>query len=338
MAKPNFFNENLNRSFPFENRTVGVNTPASGVFTMIELPDDVIVDCGFIFGPESGYEEDTHTVFLHKISRVTSSQINYEFRCDAPALVDVPIVFTRQVTDGKYFTEFQENNSYANSGSSQSESLSASQADALCDETLWSGYLVTGSVANLADRLTVGTEVSRSSDSETLVLKSLIQNLNNSQAVALNLANGDRTRALRPANCPANEWNFATGQIYVNKECLQGELVFTPGYNISLSQSDRTNTIQLSAIPGAGAGSPCEEVKLFAEEAPPAGASNNLLEGDFYCNEALRTINGLQGPNFTFFAGTGVAITADAETNTVTVDVNLADLSLCTTSAVSESV
>ena len=55
MALPNFFNENINRSFPFQRATVGVDTPTSGTVTMLQLPDNFIADCGFILGPESGF-------------------------------------------------------------------------------------------------------------------------------------------------------------------------------------------------------------------------------------------------------------------------------------------
>lgn len=337
MARPDFFNENENRTFPFKANSAGVNTPSSGVFTMLELPDDVIVDCGFIMGPESGFIEGVHTVFLYKISKVSSSQINYEFRCDAPALVDAPLIFTRQVTDSDYTTSFQESDIPDYTNPSQSLSLSESEIDVECGEPFWSGYVVTGTLSSLSARLSVGTTITRSSDSETLVNEGLIQNLNLSQAVSLNIANADRTRALRPADCPPYEWPFTTGEIYVHRECMQGDIVFAPGYNLSLSQIDATNTIQFGAILNAGAGAPCEELKLFPAEIPPADSTNNLLEGDFYCNEALRTINGLQGPNLTFFAGSGVTITPDATTSTIEIDVNLVSLSLCTFS-ISESV
>ena len=336
MARPNFFNENLNRTFPFKAKTAGIETPASGVFTMLQLPDDVITDCGFIMGPESGFEEGVHTVYLYKISRVSADQLNYEFRSDAPALAGTPLIFTRQVTDEDYLTEFQESDIPSYVPESQSLSLSASEADIVCGEPFWSGYLVTGSVSSLAARLGVGGTVTRGS-TEATVHEALVQNLNNSQAVSLNIANGDRTRAIRPADCPPNTWDFVTGEIYVIRECLQGPIVIRGGYNTGMSQNGASNTITFSAVVNAGEGVPCEEVKLFAAETPPVGSSNNLLEGDFYCNEALRTINGLQGPDFTLFAGTGVAITPDAATNTVIIDVNLVDLSLCTTSTVSVS-
>tara|TARA_R110000824_G_scaffold116664_2_gene268252 strand:+ start:6121 stop:7140 length:1020 start_codon:yes stop_codon:yes gene_type:complete len=339
MAKPNFFNENENRTFPFKNKTAGIDTPAAGIFTMLQLPDSAIVDCGFIMGPESGYVEGVHSVSLYKISKVSDVQINYEFRCDAPALVDSPLIFVREVTDDKYVTTFQESDipEYLPISQSASVSLSTSEVDIVCGEPFWSGYLVTGSTTSLSSRMSLGSVVTRSSNDEVVVEEGLIQNLDQSQAVSINIANADRTRALTPANCLPNEWSFTTGEVFITQECLQGEIVFTAGYNLSLVQIDASNTIRFGAVLNAGAGTPCEELKLFASETPPIGATNNLLEGDFYCNETVRTINGLQGPNLVFFAGSGVAITADTATSTIEIDVNLVSLSVCTFS-ISESV
>jgi hypothetical protein len=97
-----------------------------------------------------------------------------------------------------------------------------------------------------------------------------------------------------------------------------------------LGQVTETNTLQFSAVINAGDGQPCQEIKQFPSEAPPADAVNNLLTGDFYCNEVFRSINGLQGPDLTIIAGTGVTVTSNSATNTVLVDINLTDLSTCT--------
>ena len=143
---------------------------------------------------------------------------------------------------------------------------------------------------------------------------------------------------MRPGDCPPNQWPFETGLIYINYTCLQGDIRLAAGYNLGISQSSLTNTIQFSAIVNAGAGQVCSELKLFPEETPPIGATNNLLEGDFYCNEVLRTVNGVQGPNLQFFAGNGVSIIPDNANNKLIVDINLIDLSLCPYSTVSASV
>lgn len=340
MPRPNFFNDNINRTFPFQWATAGVNTPESGSVTMLQLPDEFIADCGFIMGPESGFEEGTHSVFLYKITRVSAMEVTYEFRSDAPNLAEAPLIFTRNLTDEIYTSEFVE--SVLPGFIPFSLSLSGSEEppppEAFCGEPYWTGYLVTGPMSAVSARLGVGQSIIRASSAESLVEPALIQNLNDSQLVSLSIANADRTRAVRPADCPPNHWPFPTGIIYVNRECLQGNLRFRSGYNMSVSQSNLTNTLQFSAIVNAGLGEPCEEVKLFAEETPPDGSPNNLLEGDFYCNEVLRSINGLQGPNLVFFAGNGVAITSDSANNKVVVDINLQDLSLCAYSTVSQSI
>ena len=339
MARPNFFNDNRNRTFPFRRGTAGINTPASGPVDMYQLPDDFIVDCGFIAGPESGFVEGIHTIFMYKVSRVSQDIVLFEFRSDAAVLQDTPLIFSRNVADEDYTTEFLESDIPQYIPVSQSLSLSLSEAqDIECGEPYWSGYLVTGSMQSVVDRLAIGDTITRSTPDDTIVEPALIQNLNESQVVSINIANGDRTRALRPEYCTPNEWDFDTGMVYVNRECMQGDVRLRAGYNLSVNQNDQSNTINFSAIVNAGLGEPCEEVKLFPEETPPIGSENGLLAGDFYCNEALRSINGIQGPNFNLFAGAGVSITANQDTHTVLVDVNLVDLSTCSFSAVSESI
>jgi hypothetical protein len=338
MPRPNFFNDNINRTFPFRHATAGVGTPASGPVTMLQLPDELIADCGFVMGPESGFVEGIHSVFLFKVSRLNESRVDFEFRCDSPALSDTPLIFSRNLTDPFYVREFVESDIPNPFPVSQSLSLSESIPFAECGEPFWSGYLVTGRLDQLANRLAIGQAITRTGDNQAVVEPALIQNLDQNQLVSLNIANADRTRADRPDDCPPNVWAFPTGIIYVNQECLQGDIRLRSGYNMALSQDKASNTIQFAAAVNAGAGQPCEQVKLFEEETPPIGAGNNLLAGDYYCNEVLRTINGLAGPNLTLYAGTGVAITPNGEGTGLVIDINLVDLSLCTYSAVSESI
>ncbi len=326
MPRPSFFNDNENRTFPFREGSAGVNTPATGTFSMQQLPDDVIVDCGFITGPESGFVEGEHSIYLYSVHRVSSSVVTYEFRSTAPKLAGVGIVFQRTTADLPYKTEFVE------SGIPQYENSQPSGEPlppVVCGEPLWSGYLVTGPIEAVTARLTVGFSVYGSS-TVAVVEPALIQNLAGSRVVSINIANADRTRAVRPSNCPPNAWSFELGSIHVQRECLQGALIVRPGYNTSLGQVIETNTLQFSAVVNAGAGQPCQEIKQFPAEAPPEDASNNLLTGDFYCNEVFRSINGLQGPDLTIIAGTGVTVTSNSATNTVLVDINLTDLSTCT--------
>jgi hypothetical protein len=337
MALPNFFNENINRSFPFQRATVGVDTPTSGTVTMLQLPDNFIADCGFILGPESGFIDGIHSVFLHKISRINSSIVEYEFHSDAPNLADSFLLFRRDITDPIYQTEFVESDVPFYAPVSQSLSLSISVPIVTCGEPYWSGYLVTGPMEEIASRLSIGETIVRSGSNEAIVEPALIQNLNQSQVVSLNIANADRTRALRPANCPPNSWTFPTGYIYTTQECIQGDLRLQSGYNMQITQDSFTNTIQFAARLKAGLGEPCEEIKLFPQEDPPIGAANNLLAGDHYCNETLRSINGLQGPSLNLIAGVGVSMLPNTVTSTLIVNINLKDLQTCSYATVSET-
>lgn len=336
MARPNFFNDNLNRSFPFLFKSVGMRTPATGPVTMLELPDSFIVDCGFILGPESGFVEGTHSVFLNSITRITASLLAFEFLSDAPGVLDYPLVFYRDIADPKNFTTFAESD--IPDEPKISESLSISVPVVECGEPFWSGYLTTGDLSKVVERLAEGEHIIRTTGNEAIVEPALVQNLNDVQLVSINIANEDRTRAVTPSECPDYVWPFVPQESYVNSVCLQGDIELKSGYNVALVQDSTANTIEFSAIVNAGEGQPCKELELFPGEAPPLGSTNGLFGGDYYCNEVFRTINGLQGPVINLYAGVGVSILVSPETNTVIININLLDLASCTYSQVSESI
>lgn len=312
----NFFNENLHRSFPFRVGTVDKQKATIGTVTLETLPDEFIVDCGFILGPLSEFTEGINKVFLSRIYRPNSTTILFEFSCDATGTVNKPLIFTRHITDTNFKSEFVD-----------SQVDSASEALDACAEANWSGYLVTGDISILFSMILEGQDILRQ-DTEAIVEPTLIQNLAYNQVTSINLANADRTRAIRPEACPALEWNFVPGQTFIQTICLRENLAFRPGYNCTISQLGQTNTIQFQAIQLAGAGQPCDQIQRFPTEEPAINGDNELLDGDYYCNQVLRTINGLQGPNINIYAGTGVSI-VPAE-NEVNIDINLRDLSLCT--------
>ena len=342
MARPDFFNDNANREFPFQEGTVGGTGTATDLSNLI---DSAIVDCGFVMGPESEFDELTDSVYLESIERSTSDVFKFRFKATTAALADTPVDFYRELGDPDYTTNFVESDapSYVPAGSaSDSDSSSGSYTPGgECGEPFWSGYLVTGLLQDIADILPQGSAITRSGD-DALVEKALIQNLDQSQVVSVNLANADRTRAKTPDGCPELTWPFATGLIYPIEECLQGEINFEPGYNIAVIQDTSTNTIQFFPLVGAGKGEPCTELPVFVGEEPPVGSTNGLLAGDYYCNEVFRTVNGIGGPNLDFYAGVGVSIVPDSTNNKVVIDINLADLVQCVSSistvSISESV
>lgn len=333
MPRPNFFNDNLNRSYPFKEGSVGVNTPASGLFSMPELPDNVIVDCGFIMGPESGFDASIDEVFLYQITRINAGTFEFEFRCTASNLVHAPLIFTRAASSDLYETEFSESFTPDQAADSISASINGSASSSGtpedCGEPLWSGFMVSGDMQALSARIPSGTSITREDVYSALVEPCLVQNLSLNQVVSINVANSDRTRALRPENCPPNQWDFPVGETYVYDVCLLGNIKFKNGFNLSIGQDVVGSTIIFSPTIGAGEGQPCEDIPIFPGETPPIDSENGLLAGDFYCNEVLRSINGLQGPTLTFFGESGVSILTDIVNNKLIVDINLTDLAVC---------
>jgi len=342
MARPDFFNDNVNREFPFQEGTVGGTGTVKNIANLI---DAAIADCGFIMGPESEFDESVDSIYLETIERSATDVFKFRFKATTAVLADSPIDFYRTLGDADYTTSFVESDapSYVPPGSaSDSDSSSGSYTPGgECGEPFWSGYLVTGLLQEIADILPQGQAIIRSGD-HALVEKALIQNLDQSQVVSVNLANGDRTRAKTPDGCSDLVWPFTTGLIYPVEECLQGDIKFEPGYNIAIIQDVSTNTLQFFPLVGAGKGEPCTELPVFVGEVPPTGSTNDLLAGDHYCNEIFRTVNGIGGPNLEFYAGSGVSIVPDSTNNKVVVDINLSDLAQCVSSistvSISESV
>jgi hypothetical protein len=336
MARPPWYNDNRNRSFPFLKGSVGIAVPDSGPVTMRQLPDDFIVDCGFIMGPESGFIEGEHKVFLRKIYRV-GDDIYFEFGSSAPLLAGEYLTFVRTIGEEVYATEFVE---AVPPPITLSTSASASESEVeFCPEFLWEGYLITGILESIAVRLADGETIARAAG-DSITEPALIQNLNNGMLVSLELANSDRTRVSAPEECPDVTWPHQTGIIFIAGRCLQGDIRLKEGFNTTISQNVSNNSITIGATVNAGAGEPCAEVPLFPGESPPDGSTNNLLSGGPLCNETLRSINGIGGPQFTIFGGTGVSVIPDPDINCITIDVNLVDLALCISdfSAVSESI
>lgn len=318
MPSPPWFNENENRAYPFTVRSV--DQPPSGPTTVLNLPDALVVDCGFVAGPLSRFETKDHSVYLARVSR-TGSVFSLEFQSNAPALLGTPLVFTRDVSDPDYSTSFEDSGF---EGFSQS-SLSDSQTGRPCDEPLWSGFLVTGKMSEFALLLPSNGTIDRGTGGG-VVEPALVQNLSESVVTRLAIANDDRTRAEAPPGCDAVVYPYPTGLIYVNADCVVGDVAFKPGFNSVVTQSLGDNSITLGAGVGRGEGEPCDTIPLFPGESPPDGST--LVEGGPRCNETIRSINGLGGPQVSIFAGAGVTVTPLPNENKLIIDVTLSGLAI----------
>lgn len=313
MPSPPFFNDNENRAYPF---VPGGTMP----------PEPLVVDAGFVAGPKSRFETGTHRVWLAAVRR-QGSFFHLDFDSDAPELFGTRLTFSRHAADADFATEFVDSGTFGLSASSLSGSTDDTPRE--CDEPLWSGFVVTGRMAAFAALLPADGEVAL----EAAVEPALVQNLAESCVVKLAVANDDRTRVQPAAGC--GEVVNASGVPYVNANCVVGDVVFVPGYNANVRQSLTDNSITLGAAVGDGEGEPCDTVPVYAGESPPEGST--LREGGPRCNETIRSVNGLGGPQLTLLAGRGVVITGVPEENRVVVTVDMTGLALSYVSARSES-
>lgn len=322
MAGPAWFNNNRNRAYPFVRETV--NRPIDGDATVQNLNNSVIVDAGFRMGPESRFETGEHGVYLLKIRR-QSDWFYFDFASTAPSLAGVVLTFSRHVDSEAYLTEFVDS---GDEGLSLSSLSSGSIREAPCDEPLWEGFLVTGTLDDLVTLFDGQSIDELLGDSDYGVIEpALIHNLSGSYVTSLNLANDMRTRVEAAEGCDEVVFPYPDRRVRVAARCLLGPVVVLPGYNCAVTQSQRENSITLSAAVGAGAGEPCEPVAAFPGEAPPPGSQ--LLEGGPTCNEVLRSINGFGGRRFQIIGGRGVTVTPAANEHKITIALDMTGLAIC---------
>lgn len=295
MARPGFYNDNLGRSFPF------VVVPGSS------LPTYAVCDFGCTMYAGSGFIPGTHSVMLTTISR-SGSTFSFEFTSDAPGLSGLSLVFTRDVTDSRYATDYAE----------------PSTESSVCDEHLrWLGYLVTGDMTALAALVADGASLVGS----FVVEPSQIRSADGCYARSINVANADRTRAEPTADCRSFCWPFTLSDFYTVGECLTGSVVFKEGYNARVGLDTGDNAITIDASVGAGAGEPYELVKVTDDEGPPAGLS--LLDGSLACCDVVRSINGVGSRYFRISGQGGVIVTPVPAEHKVVVDVRMFSMANC---------
>lgn len=315
MARPGWFNENRNRSFPFLQGTV--HQPVTGPITLRNLPNDVIVDAGFLAGQSSGLDPAQHDVFLQRIRR-TANTFFFDFASDAPGLFGVFLTFTRMVGDPVYLTE------HIDVAEVNLNSISASFVG--CDDSPLSGYLVTGDIDSLATFLPGDGEVDRISDDATME-PGTTQSLAGAYVTSFSLTNADRTRVTAPDGCPPIIWPFPVNVIHINQTQLTGEILLKAGYNSTICHHDNGNTLAFGATVAECSEGPCDEIPTFVGEVPPTGSI--FLSGGPACNEVLRSINGKGGPQLELRAGLGVSLTEVPLDHEIIIDVDLHGMAAC---------
>lgn len=318
MARPGFYNDNEYRSYPFVNKPLTVDKPA------YELPDEAIVDAGFIMGLDAEYEDDEHNVRLSAVSAI-DGLLRFTFTSNAPRCSNKQIVFTRnynideddviQVLENEWALEL-------------TESVSA---DAACaDEPIWSGFLVTGKLEKLiADVDTRGGVVTFTENHANFyeIEPARIQNLNKAYLRSISVANYTRTTT---PTCENTNTTLPAPQLIMNATCLQGPIFFKEGYNARIRQNNRANELYFAAEKGAGQKEDAElcanhgEIPFYANEVNEkpfvhGTTRSKFLSGGWSCKDLIFTINGLGGSNVNIIGGKNVEVGYSSGANAITV-------------------
>jgi|GEM_PF-7073478 len=336
MANLAWYNDNQFRDYPFLNRTEPItfvepglssssslssDSSASATGSSVHLPHSAIVDFGAIMEIDAEYTEEAgHFVYLHSISR-TGTTFTFRMRTTAPDAINHEIIFTRELTDEEFLIEWED-----------ASSIVAELPDPLaCPiQPKWKAFFISGNLEELGTLLADGME--------WVFLKGLwqieparIQSLMDSYLRAVSLANYPR---LHVSNAPGCESSSSAGGVeedlspIIRALCITGNIKWQEGYNCVIRQDVTNNAIIIGAGVGVGAGEPCEEVPLFPGEAPPPDSP--YLSGGPDCNEIIKSLNGVIGPNILLTAGPGFRVQPHAVVqNRLVVNKSLEDFALC---------
>jgi hypothetical protein len=306
MANAGFFNENEYRQYPFIDKPdVRQARIEAGLFN---LPEGLVVGCGFIMGIDSKFDFATDSVYLATLE-VGAAEYRFTFKTTAAGAVNVPLIFT--------ITRNSENN--YEQWVTDYQQTAAATADC-ATEPLWEGFLVSGNLQEAEVPVGIYNFVPIENDVVPHEVEpGTIQSLVNGYLRSIGVGNYARTVI---PNCPDEESSSSSStaesrDVIPQATCLKGDIQFVAGVNCTVAQTDITNTITIGALLGANAntttaGELCEnygELPLYDGEAPPAGSQ--FLSGGPACNELITSINGLGGPNVLIIAGAGLIINSE---------------------------
>jgi len=313
MARPNWLNENSTRAFPFI---------TGEEFT----PDEAIVDFGCFMGRQSGYVEGQHWVRLTQVERV-GNVFRFTFHSDAPGCDGLPLVFTRTLSDVNA-TEFV-------SSGLPDVSLSVGACD---DEPVWSGYLVTGDLGTLAERLPGDGSIGGYARVEPALVKST----SFFSVRSINVANDDRTRwHWYDPSCSCWATGVISRPVWVepNGSCMTGHVRFREGYNCTIEQRDAQNGLifhaEVKPITGIWTPPPLEHFVDGVYVSESTESRRGTYDGAPSCGRVFTTINGVSAKDFWIEGGRGVTVTPYPTQHAIVINVDLHDVLLATSLSVS---
>ena len=292
MPRTGFYNDNEYRAYPFI-----YQAPAANEL----LPTSAIVDAGIVLRLSAlPATATTYTVWLDNIARI-SAGFFFTFKYNSnvapePGTTLLPLTFFRHDTADDWVIAYEE-----------------SASTACLEDPVWSGFLVTGPLTDLREVLAIGATITFLPTTHVLE-PARIQNLQRGYLRSISIGNYDHMRV--PLCNDSSELPAERAIVFDESfRCLHGDIRFKEGYNCRITQSNRTNTIDVTAIYGAGA-KPTDELCDHGGELPFTSAEATQPATDFFsggpkCSELITTINGLAGPTVTLVSGTGVDIVTE---------------------------
>lgn len=284
MARTSFYDDNRFRRFPFVSTAEIESAPEAAD----QLPDSVLLDCGFTFLAYSGFDPAVHQVWLASVG-FGSDSVTLQFESDAPGVADAALVFTCPRDGLESQIRF-----------SELTGTGTNEIDGGCtDQPLWLGFVAIGDTQALVDW--AGTSPQTLDAGQHLIEPGSVQSLDGSYVRSINLANRQRVRV---------DDDISTARpILINSQCMQGPARFIEGVNCQIDYDLPRNGLKIAASVGGGAGEPCAEIPLVEDEEPPDGSS--LLSGGPTCREVVKTVNGLGGPRLTIRGVNGISVVHD---------------------------
>jgi hypothetical protein len=294
MPRAGFYNDNEYRQYPFVFRSA---------YSAADLPTELIVDCGFIMGLDSEFNPTTDIVYLHSITK-TAAKLQFTFKTTAAGAVNKPIVFERDLTPDEW--------AYEHADSAPASNTGLTDAIFCATEPVWSGFLVTGRIAEFA--ASAPNNTTYTFNQERAVEPSRIQSLVKAYLRSVNVGNYART-VIQP--CGSSSSSGATRPVIVNAACVKGNIQLRAGFNCEITQDSDLNELRIAVskdanTTGLDAAEFCEngsEIKLYPGEIPPVGSK--FLSGGPACDEVITAINGLPAPDVKIVGGAGIQVVPD---------------------------
>jgi hypothetical protein len=276
MAERDFYNVNSRISYPLVTEDSKEMTPTS------TLPNNCLVDAGFVIGEAAEYEAGTHSVLLYSVE-VTASDVIFSFR-DTTTGANL-FLFTVPQT-----TLF---------GAVCYADVSAIDGDR---------YIVIG---DLTDVIALGTGVYLL-NGDCRVEPGLIESEYNTAVSSVNSAN---TARCCPGSCTREPSSSSSGgpedtcdpETTYSNSSFTGDVLFEEGYNMTILLNQALNAVQFTAQVGQGAGEPCMDIRVAY-----AGPVQKT-EWCVACDEYIQSINGQMIPDgkLVIVGGNGISIEPD---------------------------